>query len=103
VATDKSKNPKRVKAGKQNGALRRPWSDAERQRQRTRCMETKPWKHATGPRSVEGKAISSLNSIGNTPVPKSVQQAHSDVADTADTRSLMERMEAWRRALFPGR
>ena len=102
MATDKSKNPKRVKAGKLNGALRRPWSDAERQRQRERCLELQSWKHSTGPRSVEGKAISSLNSSGNMPIPKSVRQVPPEVADTVDARSLIERMEAWRRALFPG-
>jgi hypothetical protein len=90
------KNPRRVAAGKQNGGMRRPWSDEDRQRQRDRCLERQPWKHATGPRTDEGKAIASLNGMANLPVPESMRQAP---REAADDRGLIEQIEALRRAL----
>jgi hypothetical protein len=90
------KNPKRVAAGKRNGGMRRPWSDEERQRQRDRCLELQPWKQSTGPRTDEGKAISSLNGYANLPVPQSMKQASGEVTDVD---GLIEQIEALRRAL----
>jgi hypothetical protein len=94
------KNPRRVAAGKQNGGMRRPWSDEERQRQRDRCLERQPWKQSTGPRTDEGKAISSLNGYANLPVPKSMKQASGEVTDVD---GLIKQIEALRRALSSAR
>ena len=37
------------------------WTQERRRAQAERCRQNKPWKNATGPRTREGKARSSLN------------------------------------------
>lgn len=41
--------------------MARVWTEEQRQRQRERIMEWKPWELSTGPRSVQGKQVSSRN------------------------------------------
>lgn len=50
-----TKNPKRVAAGRSNRALRPPLSKLSRQKLRDAALANKPWKHSTGPRTVDGK------------------------------------------------
>jgi hypothetical protein len=38
------------------------WSPTARAAARQRCLAAKPWLHATGPTSIEGKARSAANS-----------------------------------------
>lgn len=37
------------------------WTDERREKQRRIIQETKPWLNSTGPRTPEGKAVSSQN------------------------------------------
>ncbi len=39
------------------------WSPEAREAARQRCLQNQPWLHSTGPRTPEGKAASSLNSL----------------------------------------
>lgn len=41
--------------------MARNWTAEQREAQRRRCLETKPWKRSTGPKTPEGKARCSLN------------------------------------------
>ena len=43
--------------------MAQPWTPERREAQRQRCLQTQPWTRSTGPRSPEGKARSSLNSL----------------------------------------
>lgn len=39
------------------------WSPEAREAARKRCLQAQPWLASTGPRTPEGKAVSSLNSL----------------------------------------
>lgn len=39
------------------------WSEDARQRARERCLANQPWLRSTGPRTLEGKAVVSLNAL----------------------------------------
>lgn len=54
-------NPKRVAAGRLNRAKRGPLSESGRQRLSDAARRTRPWEHARGPKSVEGKVIVARN------------------------------------------
>jgi hypothetical protein len=41
----------------------RKWTDEQRRQQSLRIRRWQPWKHSTGPRTNEGKAITSLNAF----------------------------------------
>lgn len=41
--------------------MARVWTEEQKQRQRERIMEWRPWEKSTGPRSVQGKQVSSRN------------------------------------------
>lgn len=41
--------------------MKRQWSEKRRKEQAARCSQNQPWKHATGPKTKEGKARSSMN------------------------------------------
>ena len=53
--TSKSKNPKRVAAGRHNRQKRKPLSSEAIDRLRNAINERKPWTRSTGPRTEEGK------------------------------------------------
>ncbi len=55
------KNPRRVAAGRLNRRKRRGLTEAGRRRLRENAFKHRPWQHATGPRSAEGKAKASKN------------------------------------------
>ena len=42
---------------------RRPWTPARRAAQAARCCKTRPFDHATGPKTAMGKAASSRNAL----------------------------------------
>lgn len=50
------KNPKRVAAGKRNRRLRKGLTAEGREKLRQAAWKSKPWTHATGPRTPQGKA-----------------------------------------------
>ncbi len=41
--------------------MKRQWSEKRRKEQAERCRRNQPWKNATGPKTKEGKARSSMN------------------------------------------
>ncbi len=84
-----TKSPRRVEAGRQNGALRRPWSADDRQHQRERCRVNQPWKASTGPRTQAGKARAAANGQRNKPNPESVRQLQLQMADTYSFLGMM--------------
>ena len=94
-----TKNPKRVAAGRRNAALRRPWTDEARQRQRERCLVTKPWKASTGPRTHQGKSRVAANGIRHKPDPESVRQLQKQLAGQYGFLGMMQTM---RRQLMAG-
>ncbi|HQZ65195.1 MAG TPA: hypothetical protein PLY87_08975 [Planctomycetaceae bacterium] len=54
-------NPQRVEAGRRNQRLRRGLTEAGRKSVQESTRLHKPWLHATGPKSEDGKAISARN------------------------------------------
>jgi hypothetical protein len=56
-----AKNPRRILAGRRNGALRGPLSEAGRQRLRAAALLGRPWRWARGPRSAAGKRRAAAN------------------------------------------
>ena len=39
------------------------WTDERRRKQAERCRQSKPWQHATGPKTMEGKQTVSQNAM----------------------------------------
>lgn len=39
------------------------WSTERRRKQAQNCKETKPWKHTTGPKTEDGKAVIARNAL----------------------------------------
>ena len=54
-------NPRRVAAGRANRAKRGPLTAAGRALLQVAALRTKPWKHATGPKTPAGKRQAALN------------------------------------------
>jgi hypothetical protein len=91
-------NPRRVAAGKRNRALRKGLTEEGRQRLREAALRGEPWKHATGPKTPEGKARSAANGKKRQLGPLSVREIRADLAglrgllgDMRATRELVER------------
>jgi hypothetical protein len=61
VVSGKTKNPKRVAAGRANRALRGPVGLLTRERLSRAAIRTQPWLHSTGPRTQAGKKKSAQN------------------------------------------
>jgi hypothetical protein len=91
------KNPRRVAAGRLNGAKRRPWSNEDRQRLRTQCLERRPWERSTGPRTAEGKYRARANGYGRLPDPNSRRQVRESVNDVG---GLIAQMRGLRQSLL---
>jgi len=91
------KNPRRVAAGRLNGAKRRPWNDEDRQRLRVQCLERRPWTRSTGPRTEEGKYRARVNGYCHQPDPDSRRQIR---AGLHDTYGLIAQMQNSRRSIF---
>ena len=54
-------NPRRVAAGRLNRRKRGPLTPEGRERLRQAALANRPWEHATGPRTAEGKARAAAN------------------------------------------
>ena len=61
METTRSKNPKRVEAGKRNRQLRGPLSQSGLDRLRTAALANRPWEKSTGPITPNGKVIVTKN------------------------------------------
>lgn len=56
-----SRNPKRVAAGRLNQQRRQGLTEAGRLAVQSTILVHQPWRHATGPKSAEGKAMCAKN------------------------------------------
>jgi hypothetical protein len=63
-ASTPSPNPRRVAAGRLNRQKRRGLTPEGRERLRQAALACRPWLHASGPKTVEGKARSAQNGRG---------------------------------------
>ena len=79
-----AKNPRRVAAGRRNAAMRLPWTAEQKAAARGRIYKTKPWQHATGPRTAEGKAKASRNAVKTDAASKECREAKLATADIND-------------------
>lgn len=61
VVSKPAPNPKRVAAGRLNRAKRKGLTHDGRDRLRRAAFANKPWLHATGPRTLKGKATAAVN------------------------------------------
>jgi hypothetical protein len=73
-------NPRRVAAGKINGPKRDPLCDASLARLRAAALANRPWRFATGPKTVEGRARAASNGRRRHIGPLSVRQARAEIA-----------------------
>jgi len=92
-----SPNPRRVAAGRLNHAKRKGLSPEGREQLRQAALRNKPWRHATGPRTPEGKAKAAANGRRRQYGPVSVRELRAQLAKLAeftnsmcDTRALAE-------------
>ena len=93
----KTKNPRRVAAGLNNGLKRRPWNEQDRRRLREQCLSRRPWEQSTGPRTEEGKYRSRANGSLHRLNPESVRQIQMSLGDVDD---IMVQMAEIRRSLM---
>ena len=68
METTRSKNPKRVEAGKRNRQLRGPITQPGLDRLRTAARANRPWEKSTGPITQSGKAIVARNGKRSRPI-----------------------------------
>jgi hypothetical protein len=61
TASSPPPNPRRVAAGKLNRRKHKGFTPEGRQRLRRAALENRPWLHATGPRTPQGKARAAAN------------------------------------------
>jgi len=71
----------RAAAGRRNRLLRKPLTDADRQRLRQAALRNRPWQFSTGPVTEEGKFIVAQNGRKRQQGTRSIRQARADVAD----------------------
>ena len=79
-----------------NIRLRRPWSPEDRARQRQNALRFRPWEHATGPKTPEGKRRSAANGPRYQRQPGSQRAVR---ASLADVRALISASQNLRKAL----
>ena len=89
-------NPRRVLAGRQNWAKRRGFTPEGLDRLRAAALANRPWEHATGPRTAEGKSRSAANGKVLQRGEKSVREWR---AALAEYQRLIVQMQAVRQQL----
>src|SRR5271156_4113296 len=72
-------NPRRVAAGTLTRLVRRPLTDAGRERLRLAAMLNRPWDHSTGPKSPQGRAQAARNGKKRQKGPRSVREVKADL------------------------
>jgi hypothetical protein len=94
-STPSGPNPRRVAAGQANRAKRKGLTADGRERLRQAALRGKPWEHATGPRTPEGKAKAARNGKARQLGPVSVREIR---AELSSLRVLAADMRDGRRA-----
>jgi hypothetical protein len=93
-ATVRSPNPRRVEAGRLNRQKRLGLTPEGRQRLRTAARAFRPWEHATGPRTAQGKARSAQNGRGRQGGEVSRRRARAAVSEALDLARARARARA---------
>lgn len=88
-------NPNRVAAGYRNWLLRKGLSEEGRLRLRDTALAHQPWRFATGPRTLEGKARSAANGKRRQSGDHSIRELRDEVAEI---RSLIDMLRSVRNA-----
>ena len=89
-AEEVNRNPRRVRAGRENRLKRPPLSLESRARLRVAAFKNQPWKLSTGPRTPAGKAKVARNGKVRQIGPRSIREIR---AYLRDIMGLIE--EAW--------
>ena len=87
-----SPNPRRVAAGRLNRRKRRGLSSEGRERLRQAALAGRPWEHATGPRTPEGKAKAARNGMAGQKAERSVRAVRRSIAAVTGLVSDMARV-----------
>jgi hypothetical protein len=95
-APETEKHAWRVAAGRLNRSKRGPLSAECIERLRQAALRIRPWEHATGPTSPQGKAQSVINGKRRQLGPRSVREVRSELAQV---RALIGAMREARRGL----
>jgi len=91
-ASDTSKNPKRVAAGRRNARLRGGWTAEQRTAAKRRAQLHRPWEHSTGPCTPEGKAKAAENGRYAQQGDTSIRQVRNELGDTRGLVAEMRRL-----------
>lgn len=89
-----SPNPMRVAAGRRNRAKRKELTEEGRQRLRASALRHQPWRHATGPKTPEGKAQAARNGKVRQKGLKSVREIRANLAPLRDLLRVMRAASA---------
>ena len=79
--TLRAPNPRRVAAGRLNRQRRGALTPAGRLRLRQAALRDRPWEHATGPTTLEGRARAASNGRHRQTGPISRRQARAEIAE----------------------
>jgi hypothetical protein len=78
----RSKNPKRVAAGRRNRQRRGVLTERGREQLRAAAYRVRPWQYATGPRTAAGKRQAAANGRQRQRGGKSVRELRGELAGT---------------------
>jgi hypothetical protein len=87
-------NPRRVEAGRQNRMKRKGLTEEGRQRLRQSALRHRPWEHASGPRTAQGKSQAAKNGKKRQCGPLSVREVRGGLEAL---RQLLQEARAVRR------
>ena len=90
-------NPNRVAAGRANRAKRPQLSELSRKKLRDAALTNRPWQHATGPRTADGKKRVSINARK---AASSCDAASTVDPTLANAAALLKQVSALRRGLY---
>ncbi len=97
-----SPNPKRVAAGRRNGARRGPLTPEGRERLRRAALAGRPWEASTGPRTAAGKARAAGNGKLRQRGDLSVRALRASLLDARDLATDLVRCRALVAELMAG-
>ena len=87
-------NPNRAAAGRLNARKRVGFTEEGLERVRAAALVTRPWRHSTGPKTVEGKARSSENGRGRQVGERSKRELQQEMAATFEMGAAIARTRA---------